>query len=380
MSDGIVVILTALNLEYTAVRALLTDVSMRSHKGTRFELGRFEGGDCRVALALVGKGNQAAGILAERAIDEFSPVAVLFVGVAGALRRRIALGDVVVATHVYAYHGATSEDDGAKARPRTWEASHGADQIARHVDREGKWLSRLPVDTAPPQVRFGPIAAGEVLHNSSRSYEAEWIRQHFNDSLAVEMEAAGAAHAGHLNGLPTVVVRGISDRADGTKQDSDAGGWQSRAAANAAAFAARVAEELVAEGRSTAMRERRNLDHSGAVTNYSAGSVGMQAGNITGSSVWIGANATPAPVDPAAQLMALSGKLQKARATGQLDEATWSAAHTDLESASTALCSNDTDHRSRTLIALMRLQGLVSDVAELATAVAAVIVAVKGMS
>jgi len=380
MNNGIVVVLTALNLEHAAVAALLTDIRPQSCKGTRFEVGRVRGTECRVALAVVGKGNQAAGIITERAIEKFSPVAVMFVGVAGARRRSIALGDVVVATHVYAYHGATSEDDGAKARPRTWEASHEADQTARHVDRERTWLARLPHDAAVPNVRFGPIAAGEVLHNSSTSYEAEWIREHYNDALAVEMEAAGTAHAAHLNGTPAVVIRGISDRADGTKQDSDLGGWQPRAAANAAAFAAAVAEELIAERGANAMSVNQDqLGQGSAVSNFAAGSVGMQAGNITGSTVWVSATEMPTAADLPAQLTALGEKLQWARVAGKLDEATWSAAQADLDTASTAIRGDTADRKSTALVALRRMSGLVSEVAELATALAAVIIAVKGL-
>jgi nucleoside phosphorylase len=59
------------------------------------------------------------------------------------------------------------------------------------------------------------------------------------------MEAAGVAQAGHLNGSPVAIVRGISDRADGTKTTSGDGTWQPQAAANAAAFAVRLAEELI---------------------------------------------------------------------------------------------------------------------------------------
>ena len=112
--NGLVVILTALDLEYRAVRDKLTDLRLHRHPaGTRFEVGRLAHSKCRVALALVGKGNHPAAVLAERAIAEFAPVAVLFVGVAGALWPGVALGDVVIATHVYAYHGGTSESDGA---------------------------------------------------------------------------------------------------------------------------------------------------------------------------------------------------------------------------------------------------------------------------
>jgi 8-oxo-dGTP diphosphatase len=374
MNNGIVVVLTALNLEHAAVAALLTDTRPQSCKGTRFEVGRLRGTDCRIALAVVGKGNQAAGIITERAIEEFSPVAVMFVGVAGARRRSIALGDVVVATHVYAYHGATSEDDGAKARPRTWEASHGADQIARHVDRERAWLSRLPDDAIAPSVRFGPIAAGEVLHNSSTSYEAEWIREHYNDALAVEMEAAGAAHAAHLNGTTAVVIRGISDRADGTKQDSDRGGWQPRAAANAAAFAVCVAEELIAE-RQANMSESASIP---SITNIAHGTVGIQAAHVSGSTVWIGTGSSTTEINISVELDRLRGQLVHARTAGELDDDTHDAAQAEVRDATAALADGTGGRRA--LLALKRLRGLVGDVADLGTRVAALIAAVKSMS
>jgi adenosylhomocysteine nucleosidase len=248
-SETTIVILTALDVEYTEIRARLAGIQTRTHAaGTRFEVGYLGGQGCMVALALVGKGNQPAAVLAERAIAEFSPTAVMFVGVAGALWPKVALGDVVTATHVYAYHGATSEDDGEKARPRTWEVPHRVLQIAQHLAREGVWAHGLEFGGTPPRAHFGPIAAGEVVQDSAESGNARWIREHYNDALAIEMEAAGVAQAAHLNdSLPMIVIRGISDRADGTKTTTDRAGWQPRAAANAAAFAAALARALAEE-------------------------------------------------------------------------------------------------------------------------------------
>ena len=99
MTDDLVVILTALDLEFQAVAKLLTDLHPQSKKDTIFEVGTVPGTKCRVALAETGKGNAVASFVTEQAIDLFSPVALLFVGVAGALRDSASLGDVVVATH-----------------------------------------------------------------------------------------------------------------------------------------------------------------------------------------------------------------------------------------------------------------------------------------
>lgn len=248
MTEDRVVILTALNLEYEAVQQRLTDLHVYRHpQGTRFETGVIHGTKCRVALGLTGKGTAPAAVLSERAIQAFSPLAVLFVGVAGALWDGTPLGDVVMATHIYAYHGGTSADDGLKARPRAWEAAHRILQLASHISRSNDWAGQVPSGGRAAKVHFGPIAAGEVVHTSRISYEARWIREHYNDALAIEMESAGVAQACHLSSVPVAVIRGISDMADGTKSSSGDGTWQPRAAANAAAFAIRLAEELITE-------------------------------------------------------------------------------------------------------------------------------------
>lgn len=285
MNETTIVILTAMNLEYSAVRAQLSDVAAHTHRmGTRFEIGHLSG--WRVALALTGKGNQSAAVLTERASAEFAPAAVIFVGVAGALQPHLRLGDVVVATHVYAYHGATSRDDGITARPRMWELSHRVHQIAAHLERTGDWARQLPGDP-PPRVHFGPVAAGEILHASALSDARHWLREHYSDAVAVEMEAAGVAQAGHLNdALPTIMVRGISDHADQSKSATDHAGWQPRAAASAAAFATTLAAVLAAEldqGHRASSRSPTDGTSPGGPGNIATGNarVGVQAESVT---------------------------------------------------------------------------------------------------
>jgi 8-oxo-dGTP diphosphatase len=70
-------------------------------------------------------------------------------------------------------------------------------------------------------VYFGPVAAGEIALYSAASDVCQWLREHYHDALAVEMEAAGVAQAGHLNdGLPAIMIRGISDYADKSKSSA----------------------------------------------------------------------------------------------------------------------------------------------------------------
>jgi nucleoside phosphorylase len=237
---GVVVVLTALDMEYDAVRALLRDPTRHPHPaGTIFEVGRLDGVSGKIALAEIGPGNQPAAALTERAITEFRPRAVLFVGIAGALHSDLELGSVVVGTKVYGYHGGTDETDRTRTHPQAWDADHTLDQLARVVKRTGSWTRQ------PPAVHFRPVAAGEIVLNSRQTPLAQQLRTTYADAAAIEMESAGSAKAAQLNRVPFLTIRGISDKADGTKYDTDAG-WQPVAATNAATFAIAVARSIMA--------------------------------------------------------------------------------------------------------------------------------------
>jgi nucleoside phosphorylase len=79
--------MTALNLEYRAVRAHLTELVRSVHRsGTVFEVGYLSEVPVGIVLAHTGEGNAAAAALAAQTIEVFAPRALVFVGVAGALK------------------------------------------------------------------------------------------------------------------------------------------------------------------------------------------------------------------------------------------------------------------------------------------------------
>lgn len=244
-----IVIQTALPVEQQAVLEHLVDLEVHRHPhGTLFDVGSLAGQPSRrIALGVTGPGTQTAAALTERAIAEFSPTAIMFVGVAGGRRSWLEIGDVVVASKVYSYHGGRSEDDDFLVRPRAWEISHELEQAAKRLPRGNTWYSRLPAASAglSPQVHFEAIAVGDVVVNSTTSSLAKLIHHHYNDAIAVEMEGSGFAQAAHLSGqVPWVVIRAISDHADGSKEVTDSQGGQGVAARHAAAFAVALAAAL----------------------------------------------------------------------------------------------------------------------------------------
>lgn len=380
MSQAPVLILTAFEIEYVTVRRRLDSLRVcRLQAGTIFETGVLAGTNCRIVLGQTGKGNHPAAVLAERAITHFRPAAVLFVGVAGALWDTAELGDVVVATRVYGYHGATSENDGDKARPQAWEIPHATGELARFLDVTGDWKNDPDVAEPPPKVHFAPVAAGEIVHNSRTSYPARWVREHFNDALAVEMEAAGAAQAGHLNNAEVAVIRGISDRADGTKSTHADRDRQPRAARNATAFAVQLAMAITEAHEEEPMPETEFS--RGDITINASGQQGIvSAGSITNSPVHVGAHPSRAVTDLADELATLRRRLDTAFADGSIDTDTFEDATGELAEAERALEDDVPNKKKKFVSALKKMKGVLENSIEIAAQVATLIDAANGMS
>ncbi|MFB9689387.1 purine phosphorylase [Amycolatopsis plumensis] len=269
------VILTALEVERAAVRARMTGVRQHvHHAGTVFDVGELAGRPA--ALGMVGMGNARAAAIAERAVAEFSPSAVVFTGVAGGLRDWLRLGDVVVARKVYAYHGGYSDGEGFRNRPEAWEPSYRLLELARALAREGGW-------GGSGDVHFEPVAAGEVVVDGRTSAVARYLWDNYQDAVAVEMESAGFALAGRLNDdVPALTVRGISDRADGAKDVADEADWQAVAAGNAADFVRALAAGI--GGADGSGPDERTEVPSASYTNVAKDNahVGQQVGAVYG--------------------------------------------------------------------------------------------------
>lgn len=229
------VILTALDVEYDAIRAHVEVSTTKANRGSIYEIGTLKCDTTwSVLLIECGAGNDVAALEADRAIAFFDPNVVLFVGVAGGIKD-VALGDVVVASEIYGYETAKETDVGLKPRSKNFVCAHALVQKARYTRRNSTWFSP-DADSQTPRVIIAPIAAGEKVVASTRGAVANLLASNFSDAAAVEMEGRGALAAASANHTRATVIRGISDLLHG-KSDSDRAGWQTIASKNAAAFA-----------------------------------------------------------------------------------------------------------------------------------------------
>ena len=234
------VILTAIPIEYMAVRVHLSDLREEIHpNGTIYERGKFsiDGQEWEVGIVQTGAGNSPAAMEAERAIAYFKPNVILFVGVAGGIKD-VELGDVVAATKVYGYESGKVAET-FRPRPDVGRSTYNLIQRAKAAARKGEWLARLS-NSAQPNVFVEPIAAGEKVVTNKKSDLFEFLQHNYGDALAVEMEGRGILEVAHANQqVSALIIRGISDLIDG-KSKADEGGFQEIAARHASAFAFEV--------------------------------------------------------------------------------------------------------------------------------------------
>ncbi|GAA1099050.1 phosphorylase family protein [Streptomyces javensis] len=261
-----VVVLTALEVEYRAVRAHLEDPRpLQAERGALFELGAFREGSAErtVAIHMTGPGNPGAAASVERAAALFAPRAVLFVGVAGGVKD-VALGDVVAADAVYDYETGKDTESGFLPRQKTYQSAYGLVQLARLVAAGDAWQPRVrPGDGAPrPRAHVRPLAAGGRVVAHHRSDVGLRLAAGAGDALAVDMEGFGFLAGAYANRqLDALVIRGISDLLDDKGEAHDER-WQPVASRNAAAFAFEligripVAADATATARSLATSAR----------------------------------------------------------------------------------------------------------------------------
>jgi adenosylhomocysteine nucleosidase len=150
----------------------------------------------------IGKVNSASATQA--LICTFKPDYIVNVGVAGGLSTELSFGDVVIATDLV-QHDMDVRSFGIPLGqiPRMDTFSFACDQhlidIAMNAFTSNEY-----------KVVSGRIASGDQFIDNKQT--AQFIYNEFN-ALACEMEGAAIAHVCHLNKVPFVVIRSLSDMA-----------------------------------------------------------------------------------------------------------------------------------------------------------------------
>ena len=200
-------IIGAMKEEIDALAAEMTVAERNVHAGIEVVRGHF--GEVELVLAQCGIGKVNATICTQMLVDLYRPHALVFSGVAGGLLPNMRIGDVVIASHLIQY------DMDLTAFGRRHGELPGKDRMIesdpRLVRMAAEAFDRAFADTADgPSLMMGTVVSGDKFIQDPD--KLRWLQREFS-ALATEMEGAAVGYTCDLNGVPFVVIRGLSDTA-----------------------------------------------------------------------------------------------------------------------------------------------------------------------
>jgi adenosylhomocysteine nucleosidase len=184
----------------------MTDAKETVKTGIVFRQGEWNGKQVIVCKSGVGKVN--AAICTQILIDMFQVQAIVFTGVAGALHPELNIGDIVVSTDCMQHDmDVTPLGFDKGVIPFAGESVFPADAV--FVDAAMAAGEAL----FPGKTHRGRVLSGDQFI-ASRDKVGELYE--FMSGACVEMEGAAVAQVCRLNEVPFVILRSMSDKADGS--------------------------------------------------------------------------------------------------------------------------------------------------------------------
>lgn len=207
MDKRVIGIIGAMDIEVEQLRGLLADARTESHLGMDFTAGLL--GDARVVVVMCGIGKVNAALCALELVERYGATHVINTGVAGSLDARINIGDLVVCTDAVHHDMDVRPLGYAPGQVPDMDVSTFASDEAMRAEAVAAARAVVP----EMGVFEGRIASGDQFVADPAGKDR--IVSAFG-ALCCEMEGAAIAHACYLAGVPYVVLRVISDKADGS--------------------------------------------------------------------------------------------------------------------------------------------------------------------
>lgn len=200
-------IIGAMEVEVAELKDRMQEVTITRKASMEFYEGFLSGKKVVVVRSGVGKVN--AGICAQILVDEFAVEVIINTGIAGSLNKDVNIGDIVVSTDLV-HHDMDAVGFGyPKGQiPQMDQFSFQGDEALRRL------AVQVCREVNPEiQVFEGRIASGDQFVSDQAVKDR--IAKEFG-AYATEMEGAAIGQAAVLNGVPFLVIRAISDKADGS--------------------------------------------------------------------------------------------------------------------------------------------------------------------
>ncbi|MBQ1457748.1 5'-methylthioadenosine/adenosylhomocysteine nucleosidase [Butyrivibrio fibrisolvens] len=201
-------IIGAMDVEVATLKKDMTIARTLSRASMDFFEGKI--GDTDVVVVRSGIAKVNAGICVQILVDEFKVTHIINTGVAGSMDARINIGDIVLSTDA-CYHDVDATIFGYKKGevPQMGRLEFPADEWLRNKAKEA-------IKAADPDLGIfeGRVISGDQFIGGGVSKEP---LKEFG-ALCTEMEGAAIAQASYLNKVPFVIIRAISDKADGSAE------------------------------------------------------------------------------------------------------------------------------------------------------------------
>lgn len=226
-------IIGAMSIEVESLKNSIEDLTTSSQTGMEFYEGTLDGVSCVVVECGVGKVN--AALCVQILCDRFDVTHIVNTGVAGSLSNHLDIGDLVISRDVM-YHDFDCSPMGYAIGqvPQMPVLRFPADDVLQR-------LAKAAVDEVyPDHCLSGTVASGDQFVSDPVVKERVIAN---TGALCTEMEGAAIAHAAYLNGVPFVIIRAISDKADDSAQ-MDYPSFEVMAAARCAAVTRAMGRRL----------------------------------------------------------------------------------------------------------------------------------------
>lgn len=201
-------IIGAMRVEVETLRDHMEQPSEMTRAGMTFYEGKLEGLDVVVVQCGVGKVN--AAMCAQILCDCYGVTHIVNTGVAGSLCAELDIGDLVVSQDAM-YHDFDCNFVGYP----TGQVP-GMDVLAFPADEKLLAYAFAAADAVHiGHARIGRVASGDQFI-CTQAQKDKIIAD--TNALCTEMEGAAIAHTAYRNGIPFVILRAISDKADNSAE------------------------------------------------------------------------------------------------------------------------------------------------------------------
>lgn len=198
-------IIGAMNEEVIELKNIMSDIQVENLGNLEFFKGNLLGKEVVLVEGGIGKVN--ASICATLMIEHFKVSKVLFTGVAGGTNPDINIGDIVIGVDQIEHDfNATAFGYELGQIPRMDTYKFKADEELVNLA-----YSVAVEEFGAEKVRKGRIVSGDEFVASVE--KINWLRDTFNADCT-EMEGASVAHVCHVFGMPFLIIRAISDKAN----------------------------------------------------------------------------------------------------------------------------------------------------------------------